>query len=100
MTLRTMILTALVCIGLLTLEFLLWIVWPRVGSACYFFTLVCLQLLEAVGLPTLKGSSSGWPLPTTLGWGFAVLARLALYFAVVSIIVRLCKRTAHGHQTA
>ena len=100
MTPRRMILAGLVSVGLVAIEFVLWISWPQAGSVGFFATLLGLQSLEAVGLPTLRGSSSGWPVPTTLGWGLAVLSRLALYFVVVSIIMRLWRRTRHEQQTA
>ncbi len=63
---------------------------PPLGVWTYVYLLTILEVLEGAGLPTLKGSPDGWPVPTQVGriifyalW-FALSAAVALAILAVS----------------
>ena len=98
MTLRVVCVAVAAAAALVAVELLVWILWPDGGGALFFATLVGLEWLERAGLPTLKGSSSGWPVPTGLGWIIALIARLVLYVSGGVGLAALWKRRLHRHK--
>ena len=100
MTLRLVCVAVLAAVALIAAELLVWMFWPRAGGALFFITLVCLEWLEQAGLATLRGSSSGWPVPTGLGWAVALFARLVLYAGSGVVLAQLWRRRLQRHQTA
>lgn len=53
----------------------------------YFVTVGILEKIEQVGLPTLRGSESGWPVPTTFGFLLAAAGWFAFYAAVLGAVM-------------
>lgn len=71
----------------LLLEYLLVRLIPILGIVFWISTLVALSILEDCGLPTLQGSSDGWPMATTLGETIAVIAWWLIWSVVVAIVL-------------
>jgi len=64
-----------------------WGILVRLGIlswSSYVMTVAPLEQLERLGLPTLTGSDSGWPLPTALGLALAIPAWMLLYATVMA----------------
>ena len=71
-------------LALLVIHWALLALVPRGFVAdTYWFTLVVLQAFEHAGLPTLRGSLDGWPVPTRTGLLVACLGWFVLYAGVI-----------------
>jgi hypothetical protein len=72
----------------------------RIGVQSYFGILMLLDPLEKLGLPTLKGSPDGWPVPTRFGFVVSFFVWWLLYFAISSALILLVRRLVrHAHQS-
>jgi len=67
----------------------------------YFGLLTVLEPLEHIGLPTLTGSESGWPVPTPIGVACFVALIFALscglVFGIDSLRRSIVKRSKPNH---
>ena len=68
-----------------------------VAGTTFWWTLGALEFLEHLGLPTLTGSPSGWPLPTALGWFVAAVGWFCIYFVTLWLVVFCFTRLRGGH---
>jgi hypothetical protein len=60
---------------------------PVVGSLFYIPSVIFLSVLEeSFGFQTLKGSESGWPVPTNLGWQFTALFWWVFWVMLITLI--------------
>lgn len=60
---------------------------PMVGSIFYIPTVIVLSILEeSGGLRTPKGSSEGWPIPTTLGWQLTAIFWWLFWIVFLTLI--------------
>ena len=54
-----------------------------IGLATYWVTIPVLEVLEHVGLPTLRGTRDGWAMPTTFGLVLSSIGWAVFYFIVL-----------------
>ena len=91
---------ALGSLGLMGLHWLVGAYVPMVAIGTYFGTVGSLEFLERCGLPTLTGSESGWPLPTTFGYVLSAVGWFTVYFVATCIVAAVVRyfRRAHARE--
>lgn len=71
---------------------------PIVGSLFYIPSVIFLSLLEeSFGLATLKGSDSGWPIPTDLGWQVTAIFWWVFWIVLLTLISSIKHYRARKH---
>lgn len=73
---------------LLLFEYLVAYFLPIVGVLFWLPTVVMLEILEGLGLPTLQGSPDRWPIATEVGYIAAAALWWGFWFVVVALILR------------
>ena len=71
---------------LLVSHWLLLLFVPSIGETTYWITVPVLEAFERAGLPTLRGSPEGWPLPTQFGLVFSFFGWYILYAAILFLL--------------
>jgi hypothetical protein len=73
--------------------------FEQIGVASYFATAGVLQIFEAIGMPVLRGSPEGWPIPTGLGLTLSAVGWFLFYLGLLVAIYALTTRSTRtrGH---
>lgn len=63
------------------------IVLPPLGAVFFLITIAFLEAIEGRGISTLQGSPDGWPIPTQLGWCYAVAIWWIVWSATLALVI-------------
>jgi hypothetical protein len=63
------------------------IVLPPLGAVFFLITIAFLEAIEGRGISTLQGSPDGWPIPTQLGWCYAVAIWWMVWSATLALVI-------------
>jgi hypothetical protein len=88
--LHKFLLLSLISIGIVGLQWLLCRLLPMpIGLISWIPTIIILEALESTGLPTLKGSPDGVPVPTEFGLVISALIWWLVWLLLVYLRLRV-----------
>jgi len=91
-SLRKFLLLSVTSIGIVGIQWLLCRLFPMpIGLISWFPTIIALAMLEDIGLPTLKGSPDGVPVPTEFG----LIVTALIWWSVWLLLVYLWWRRSN-----